>query len=159
MDQYHSRCCFLRMSSDAQGLGRLSRRKVPLTGVDCTTPGPILVFCKDSLTAHCLSVKEKKRFQKKKFIFILFILYFILPLCHLRLLSKDLRVVADNLDVIPSWIIHKRSVVIGMIMRPQPRRTIVPAASRQGGLVEGVHRSTIYSCLFVSQSVSPQHRP
>lgn len=54
----------------------------------------------------------------------------------LNLLLCHLRHVADNFDIIPRRINHKRPVVIRMILWPQPRRPIILASRRKSSLVE-----------------------
>src|SRR5262249_7916381 len=54
---------------------------------------------------------------------------------------RSLRLVTDSLDVVTVRIEHKRPVVVWMVIRPQARRTVVPAACCDGCLMEGIQRS------------------
>src|SRR5690606_36558692 len=44
---------------------------------------------------------------------------------------------ADGFDIVPVWIEYESGIVVGVVMRPQPRRAIVPTA---GGDCRGVER-------------------
>src|SRR6201999_4100037 len=61
---------------------------------------------------------------------------------HLRPLSLELtlsrRSVTDRFDVVAVRVKHKGPVVVGMIMRPNAGRSVVPAPGRDRFLMEAV---------------------
>src|SRR5687767_14744524 len=53
------------------------------------------------------------------------------------------RRMADRLDVMAVGIEHEGRVIIRMVVRPQPRRAVVPAAGRQRRAMERVYGGAI----------------
>src|SRR5882724_1777767 len=50
--------------------------------------------------------------------------------------------VTDGFDIVAVGIEHEGAVIIGMIMRPEPRRAVVAAARRHRRRVEGIDQCT-----------------
>jgi hypothetical protein len=48
--------------------------------------------------------------------------------------------VADGLNAMTVWVQHESAVIVGVILGPQPRRTVVAPASSEGRRVKGVYR-------------------
>ena len=49
------------------------------------------------------------------------------------------RGVTNSLDAVTFGIEHERGIVIGVILRPKPRRTVIPPASKKRGCMELLH--------------------
>src|SRR5215510_3703396 len=58
-------------------------------------------------------------------------------------LRKSRRCVADRLDVVAVGIEHESAVVVGVIVRPQPRRAVVLATGGERRAMEGVDRGAV----------------